>query len=33
MRLSEVINAKASDFNWNEYTLIVLGNGNKYRKA
>ena len=28
-----MINAKASDFNWNEYTLIVLGNGNKYRKA
>jgi len=33
MRLSEVINAKASDFNWNEGTVIVLGKGNKYRKA
>lgn len=33
MRLSEVINAKTSDFNWNEGTVTVLGKGNKYRKA
>jgi site-specific recombinase XerD len=33
MRLSEAINAKAGDFNWNEGTVIVLGKGNKYRKA
>jgi len=28
-----VTNAKASDFNWNEDTLIILEKGNKYRKA
>jgi site-specific recombinase XerD len=33
MRLSEAINAKASDFNWSEGTVTVLGKGNKYRKA
>jgi site-specific recombinase XerD len=33
MRLSEAINAKESDFNWNEGTVTVLGKGNKYRKA
>lgn len=33
MRLSEVVNAKASDFNWSEGTVTVLGRGNKYRKA
>ncbi|MHA2315060.1 MAG: tyrosine-type recombinase/integrase [Candidatus Hermodarchaeia archaeon] len=33
MRLSELINARTSDFNWNEGTVIVLGKGNKYRKA
>jgi len=33
MRLSGAINAKAGDFNWNEGTVIVLGKGNKYRKA
>ena len=33
MRLSEAINAKAGDFNWNEGTVTVLGKGNKYRKA
>jgi integrase/recombinase XerD len=33
MRLAEVINAKASDFNWNDGTVTVLGKGNKYRKA
>jgi len=33
MRLSECANVKASDFNWDEGTVIVLGKGNKYRKA
>jgi integrase/recombinase XerC len=33
MRLSEAANVKASDFNWEEGTAIVLGKGNRYRKA
>jgi integrase/recombinase XerC len=33
MRLSEAANIKASDFNWDEGTVIVLGKGNRYRKA
>jgi site-specific recombinase XerD len=33
MRLSEAINTKASDFNWSDGTVTVLGKGNKYRKA
>ncbi len=33
MRLSEAANVKASDFSWNEGTVIVLGKGNKYRKC
>jgi integrase/recombinase XerC/integrase/recombinase XerD len=33
VRLSEAANAKASDFNWEEGTVVVLGKGNKYRKA
>jgi len=33
MRLSEAINVRASDFNWGESTVSVLGKGNKYRKA
>jgi site-specific recombinase XerC len=33
LRLSEVANVRASDFNWKEGTVIVLGKGNKYRKA
>jgi len=33
MRLSDAINARASDFNWNEGTVTVLGKGNKYRKT
>jgi len=33
MRLSEASNVKASDFNWEEGTVIVLGKGNRYRKA
>lgn len=32
-RLSEAANIKASDFNWNEGTVTVLGKGNKFRKA
>jgi len=33
MRLSEVANVKAKDFNWEEGTVVVLGKGNRYRKA
>ena len=33
MRISEAVNAKASDFNWKEGTVIVLGKGNRYRKC
>jgi site-specific recombinase XerD len=33
MRLSEAANVKAGDFNWEEGTVIVLGKGNRYRKA
>jgi site-specific recombinase XerD len=33
MRISEAINAKSSDFNWDEGTITVLGKGNRYRKA
>jgi len=33
MRLSEAANVKASDFNWEEGTVTVLGKGNRYRKA
>jgi site-specific recombinase XerD len=33
MRLSEVANVKANDFNWQEGTVVVLGKGNRYRKA
>ncbi len=33
MRLSECANVKASDFNWDEGTVIVLGKGNKFRKC
>jgi integrase/recombinase XerD len=32
-RLSEAANVKAKDFNWSEGTIIVLGKGNRYRKA
>ena len=32
-RISEAVNARAADFNWEEGTVIVLGKGNKYRKA
>ena len=33
MRLSEAANVKAKDFNWREGTVIVLGKGNRFRKA
>jgi site-specific recombinase XerD len=33
MRLSEAANVRAKDFNWQEGTVIVLGKGNRYRKA
>jgi site-specific recombinase XerD len=33
MRLSEAINVRARDFNWQEGTVIVLGKGNRYRKC
>ena len=32
-RLSEAASVKAQDFNWDEGTVIVLGKGNRYRKA
>ncbi len=32
-RLSEAVNVKAKDFDWEEGTVIVLGKGNRYRKA
>ena len=33
MRLSEASNVKAEDFNWQEGTVVILGKGNRYRKA
>jgi len=33
MRLSEVAYVKASNFNWEEGTVVILGKGNRYRKA
>ncbi|MFC1893065.1 tyrosine-type recombinase/integrase [Chloroflexota bacterium] len=33
MRISEAVNIKASDFNWEEGTVTVLGKGNRYRKC
>jgi len=33
MRLSEVANVRAQDFNWRDGTAIVLGKGNKFRKC
>ena len=33
MRLSEAANVKASDFNWDKGTVIVLGKGNRFREA
>ena len=33
MRLSEAASVKATDFDWNEGTVTILGKGNKFRKA
>jgi len=33
MRLSEAANVRAKDFNWEEGTVVILGKGNRYRKA
>jgi site-specific recombinase XerD len=33
MRISEAINVKAPDFNWELGTVVVLGKGNRFRKA
>ncbi|MFC1874483.1 tyrosine-type recombinase/integrase [Chloroflexota bacterium] len=33
MRRSEVANIHAKDFNWEKGTVVVLGKGNRYRKA
>jgi hypothetical protein len=33
MRVSEVANVRAKDFNWEEGTVVILGKGNRYRKA
>jgi len=32
-RLSEATNVKRTDFNWQEGTVVILGKGNKFRKA
>ena len=32
-RLSEAVNVKAKDFSWEVGTVVVLGKGNRYRKA
>jgi len=33
MRLAEAANVRAKDFNWEEGTVVILGKGNRYRKA
>ena len=33
MRLSEAASVKSKDFNWEEGTVVILGKGNRYRKA
>jgi site-specific recombinase XerD len=33
MRIAEAVNVNARDFNWLEGTVIVLGKGNRFRKA
>ena len=33
MRLSEAAGVKAKDFNWSEGTVVVLGKGDRFRKA
>ncbi len=32
-RISEAVSVRVKDFDWNEGTVIVLGKGNRYRKA
>jgi len=33
MRVSEAASVKAKDFNWKEGSVVILGKGNRYRKA
>ncbi|MBA7502828.1 Tyrosine recombinase XerD [subsurface metagenome] len=33
MRLNEIANIKASDIDWDSYTVTIIGKGNKQRKA
>ena len=33
VRVSEAARVRAKDFNWDEGTVVVLGKGNRYRKA
>ena len=33
MRLNELANIKATDINWEHYTITIWGKGNKQRKA
>ena len=33
MRLSELASIKASDIDWDSYTITIIGKGNKQRKA
>ena len=33
MRIAEAVNVRANGFNWNEGIVIVLGKGNRFRKA
>ena len=33
MRISEAVNIKAGDFDWEEGTVVVLGKGNRYHKC
>jgi site-specific recombinase XerD len=33
MRLNELVNIKATDIDWEEYTVTIWGKGNKQRKA
>jgi len=33
MRLNELANIKATDINWDTYTINIWGKGNKQRKA
>ena len=33
MKLSEATNVKSKDFNWEEGSVVILGKGNRFRKA